>query len=140
MLQQCFRRACFCHCPIRKRHDLVCSGHGAHPMGNHQHGLICNQAGKSRLNQGFILYTVASFRIIMGAFFSITRAMAICCRSPPESSQPFSPIWVFQPSGSFTANLSTLASLAASNTCSSVASLFPIHIFSIMVLSNRVTS
>lgn len=56
LLQQCFRRACFCHCPIRKRHDLVCSGHGAHPMSNHQHGLICNQAGKSRLNQGFILY------------------------------------------------------------------------------------
>ena len=40
---------------------------------------------------------VASSRRMIGAFFRNALAMEIRCRSPPESSQPFSPILVFQP-------------------------------------------
>ena len=46
----------------------------------------------------------------------VKRWMEMRCRSPPESSQPFSPILVFHPSGSFSANSSTLASFAAAST------------------------
>lgn len=77
---------------------------------------------------------------MIGAFFRNARAIEIRWRSPPDSSQPFSPILVCHPSGSFLANSSTLASFAAAMTCSSVASLFPIRIFSRIVLSNSVTS
>ena len=83
---------------------------------------------------------VASSKRMIGAFFRNARAIEIRWRSPPESSQPFSPILVCHPSGNFSANSSTLASFAAAMTCSSVASLFPIRIFSRIVLSNSVTS
>ena len=39
--------------------------------------------------------------------------MEMRCRSPLESSQSFSPMLAFQPSGSFSANLFTLAIFAA---------------------------
>lgn len=39
--------------------------------------------------------------------------MEMRCRSPLESSQSFSPMLAFQPPGSFSANLFTLASFAA---------------------------
>jgi len=44
--------------------------------------------------------------------------MDILCLSPPESSQPFSPIIVFQPSDNFSANSSQCASFAAAITSS----------------------
>ncbi len=66
--------------------------------------------------------------------------MEMRCRSPPESWQPFSPISVFHPPGSFSANSSTLARRAAAMHSASVASFRPMRMFSRMVLSKRVTS
>ena len=44
---------------------------------------------------------VASSRSMIGAFFKNALAIEILCLSPPESSQPFSPIILFHLSGSF---------------------------------------
>ena len=44
---------------------------------------------------------VASSSNMIGAFFRNALAIEILCRSPPESSEPFSPIIVFHPSESF---------------------------------------
>ena len=77
---------------------------------------------------------------MMGASFKKALAMEIRCLSPPDSSEPFSPIMVCQPSGSFSANSSQCASFAAASTSSSVASCLPIRMFSITVLLNSVTS
>ena len=72
---------------------------------------------------------VASSKRRMGAFFKKALAMDTRCRSPPESWLPFSPIRVCQPSGSFSANSSQLASRAAARTSSSVASFRPMRMF-----------
>ena len=67
-------------------------------------------------------------------------AMEIRWRSPPERAQPFSPMLVFQLSGSFSAILHSLPVLLPQGTSSSVAPLRPRRMFSRIVLSNRVTS
>lgn len=61
------------------------------------------------------------------------------CRSPLENSQPFSPILVFQPCGSFSMNSRQFAKSAALITSSSLAPLRPMRMFSITVLLNNVT-
>ena len=83
---------------------------------------------------------VASSRRMIGASFRKARAIEIRWRSPPERPEPFSPIIVFHPFGSFSANSSQCASFAAAMTSSSVAFCLPIRMFSIMELLNKVTS
>ena len=58
----------------------------------------------------------ARFWDIDKGFFRKARAMEIRCLSPPDNSQPFSPIILLYPSGSFAANSSQFASLAAFTT------------------------
>mgnify|MGYP002468097568 CR=1 FL=1 len=83
---------------------------------------------------------VASSRRIIGASLRKALAMDILCLSPPDNSEPFSPIMLFHLSGIRSTNSSQFASLAAAITSSSVASFLPILIFSITVLLKRVTS
>ena len=59
---------------------------------------------------------VASSSRRIGAFFNKALAMEIRCRSPPESSEPFSPIILSHFSGSFSINSSQCASFAAAST------------------------
>ena len=68
---------------------------------------------------------VASSRISTGAFFSIARAMAIRCCSPPERYTPFVPMTVCMPSGNFSMMSMHWAALSAAKTSSSVASGLP---------------
>ena len=142
-LCQILRCSFFCHGVVRKDNDLICSGYGTHPVAITRTVLSAIRRERAvciRVSFSTSREAVASSKRMIGAFFRNARAMEIRWRSPPESSQPFSPILVCHPSGSFLANSSTLASFAAAMTCSSVASLFPIRIFSRIVLSNSVTS
>ena len=83
---------------------------------------------------------VASSIKMIGASFRNALAMEIRCLSPPESSEPFSPIMLFHLSGIRSTKSSQCASLAAAMTSSSVASFLPIRMFSRTVLLNSVTS
>lgn len=55
------------------------------------------------------MLAVASSKMTMGASFNNARAMEIRCFWPPESAAPPSPTIVLYPSGSASANSSTLA-------------------------------
>ena len=81
-----------------------------------------------------------SSKIIIGASFKIALAMESLCLSPPERDAPFSPIIVSYPFSMFPIKSSHPASAAAFLTSSSVAFIFPILIFSMTVLLNKVTS
>ena len=54
LLQQFLRRAFFCHRAVCKHHNLIGAGHSAHPVGDHQYGLISDQTGKRCLDQRLI--------------------------------------------------------------------------------------
>ena len=73
---------------------------------------------------------MASSKITTGAFFNITRAMAIRCCSPPERYTPFVPITVSAPWGSFSRISSHWALWRAAMISSRVASGLPIRTFS----------
>ena len=83
---------------------------------------------------------VASSSGILGASYKNALAMEIRCLSPPDRALPFSPMPVSDLFGSFSANSSQFASRAACKTSSSVASLRPSRMFSMIVLLNKVTS
>ena len=83
---------------------------------------------------------VASSIRMIGASFKNARAIEILWRSPPDSSEPFSPIMVSHFCGIFSIKSSQFANFAAAITSSSVASFLPIRMFSIIVLLNSVTS
>ena len=68
---------------------------------------------------------VASSRMRIGEAASMARAMAILCRSPPDSFVPRSPTSEAYPLGHFVINSSQFASLAALNTSSLDASILP---------------
>ena len=44
---------------IFQHHDVVRPGHGAHPVGDDQHRLACQQAGERPLHLGLVLYIQA---------------------------------------------------------------------------------
>ncbi|MNL58239.1 hypothetical protein D3C87_1818610 [compost metagenome] len=80
---------------------------------------------------------VASSRMRMEGFASITRAMANSCRCPWLRLLPFSASSLSYPSGIRRIKASALASRAASIISPSVASGRPYLIFSRMVPANR---
>ena len=56
LLQQLRGRAALYHRTVSQYHHLVCTGHGTHTVGDHQHGLVGDQAGQRSLNLAFVLH------------------------------------------------------------------------------------
>ena len=83
------------------------------------------------------MLAVASSRMTMGASFKSARAIEMRCFWPPESAAPPSPTIVSYPSGSASANSSTLARCAARLTSSSVAFGLPKRMLFSMVSLKR---
>mmetsp|Transcript_15984 Transcript_15984/g.23718 ORF Transcript_15984/g.23718 Transcript_15984/m.23718 type:complete len:96 (-) Transcript_15984:476-763(-) len=80
---------------------------------------------------------VGSSHSKIGEFFSIARAMATLCFSPPEIIKPLSPtnVWYFL--GIFSMVCSSLACLATSWTLSQDSSIFPYcRLYSIVSLNS----
>lgn len=93
---------------------FVCVCHSTHAVRNDHNRLVADQPGKGFLNQCLVIYIQRSGCLIHeddGSILKKALAMEIRCLSPPDSSEPFSPIMVCQPFGSFSANSSQCASL-----------------------------
>lgn len=65
---------------------------------------FCTKVSLSTSNEA-----LASSNKIIGASLRIARAIEIRCRCPPDNFEPFSPITVLYPSGSFSTNSSQKA-------------------------------
>ena len=77
--------------------DLVGVAYGFQPVGDHQNGLVPGQGLDGLLQPILVLrvtLAVASSRMMMGASFSMARAMAIRCHSPPDRCAPPPPTGV----------------------------------------------
>ena len=80
---------------------------------------------------------VASSKIRMGAFFSMARAMATRCCSPPERYTPLVPMTVWMPAGNFSTISIHCAAFNAASTSASVACGLPRRTLSRMLPLSR---
>ena len=82
---------------IIQHENLVGVPNGFQTVGNHNNGLVMGQCLNRPLQFVLILRVNAaggSSRMMMGAFFSMARAMETRCFSPPDRVPPPSPITV----------------------------------------------
>ena len=85
-MHEFIRRTLLCHNPVGEHDHFVGAAYGTHAVCDNEHRLVFYQPGQSGL------LAVASSSKIIGAFFRKARAIEIRCLSPPDNSQPFSPI------------------------------------------------
>ena len=64
LLHQLRRGALLGYMAVLQNHDVVGSGHGAHPMGDDQHRLPPEQAGEGGLDSTFIFHIQAGSGLI----------------------------------------------------------------------------
>ena len=77
--------------------DLIGVADGFQTVGNHDDGLVMGQCSIARCNSSSFsgsTLLVASSKMMIGASFSMARAMEIRCFSPPDKLPPPSPITV----------------------------------------------
>ena len=94
LFHQLLRRSLFRHSSVFQNNDLIRSCYCPHAMGYHHHGFIPIQR---RARFGSASHSPHPGRLSLvqqndGRILQKRPAMEMRCRSPPESSQPFSPI------------------------------------------------
>lgn len=94
-MHEFIRRTLLCHNPVGEHDHFVGAAYGTHAVCDNEHRLVFYQRDKAvciSVSFSTSRLAVASSSKIIGAFFRKARAIEIRCLSPPDNSQPFSPI------------------------------------------------